>query len=107
MGIDTSRIYAIAFGLGTGLTALGGAVILPYGSVFPTVGDQYVLLMFTAVVLGGLGNVLGALAGGLAVGLVQSVSALVFPIQMQNLVLFVIFIAVLVWRPTGLLGRGG
>jgi branched-chain amino acid transport system permease protein len=107
VGIDTSRMYSIAFGLGTGLTALGGAVILPYGSAFPTVGDQYVLLMFTAVVLGGLGNVLGALAGGLVVGLVQSVSALVLPIQMQNLMLFMIFIAVLVWRPTGLLGRGG
>lgn len=106
MGINTRRMYSVAFGLGTGLTALGGAVILPYGSVFPTVGDQYVLLMFTAVVLGGLGSVIGALVGGLAVGLVQSLSTLLFPVQLQNLVLFLVFIAMLAWRPTGLLGRG-
>jgi len=55
-------------------------------------------------VLGGLGNVAGAVAGGLAVGVVQSLSALVLPLQMQNLVLFVVFIAVLALRPQGLLG---
>jgi branched-chain amino acid transport system permease protein len=60
--------------------------------------------MFTVVVLGGLGSVAGAVVGGLAVGVIQSLSALAFPIQLQNLVLFVVFIAVLVVRPQGLLG---
>lgn len=105
-GIDTRRIYMIAFGLGTGLTAFGGGVILSYTAVSPTVGAQFVTLMFTVVVLGGLGSVMGALLGGVVVGIVQALSALALPIQMQNLVLFVFFIGVLAVRPQGLLGKG-
>ena len=104
MGIDTAFMYKIAFALGVGLTAFGGAVILPYTTVFPTVGGQFVVLMFTVVVLGGLGSVAGAVIGGLTVGVVQSMSTLFFPIQLQNLVLFVVFILVLAFRPQGLIG---
>lgn len=105
VGINTDRMYMIAFGLGVGLTAFGGAVILPYITASPTVGSQYIVLMFTAVVLGGLGSVAGAVVGGLMVGLIQSFSALVLPIQLQNLVLFVIFILVLALKPEGLTAR--
>jgi branched-chain amino acid transport system permease protein len=104
MGIDTAMMYKIAFALGVGLTAFGGAVILPYVTVFPGVGGQYVVLMFTVVVLGGLGSVAGAVVGGLAVGVIQALSSLVFPIQLQNLVLFLVFILVLAVRPQGLVG---
>lgn len=104
MGIDADRMHMLAFALGVGLTAFGGAVILPYLTASPTVGTQFAVLMFTVVVLGGLGSVAGAVVGGLAVGIIQSLSALVFPIQLQNLVLFVVFIAVLAFRPKGLLG---
>src|SRR5437763_1560269 len=90
LGLDPLLASPLAFALGAGLTALGGSVIQPYITVSPTIGSQFVVLMFTAVVLGGLGNVAGALVGGLAVGVVQSQSALVFPIQLQNLVLFVV-----------------
>ncbi len=107
VGISPRRMHQVAFGLGVGLTALGGAVILPYLTVSPTIGDQFSVLMFTVVVLGGLGNVLGAVVGGLAVGMIQSLSALVMPIQLQNLALFVIFILVLAMRPEGLLKRSG
>ncbi|MBP0597271.1 branched-chain amino acid ABC transporter permease [Herbaspirillum sp. LeCh32-8] len=103
-GIDTNLIYGVAFGLGTGLTAFGGGIILSYSSVNPTSGAQFVTLMFTVVVLGGLGSVMGALAGGLVVGVVQAFSALFMPIQMQNLTLFVFFIALLAFKPEGLLG---
>jgi len=103
VGVDSRRTYGLAFGLGVGLTAFGGAVILPYITVSPTIGSQFVVLMFTVVVLGGLGSVAGALVGGLAVGIIQSLSTLVFPIQLQNLCLFVIFIAVLALRPQGLI----
>lgn len=103
-GIDVDRMRRLAFGLGVGLSAFGGAVILPYLTVYPTVGSQFVVLMFTVVVLGGLGSVAGAIVGGLAVGVIQSLSGLVFPIQLQNLVLFLVFIAVLAIRPEGLLG---
>jgi len=104
MGINADAMHRLAFALGVALTAFGGAVILPYLTVSPTVGGQFVVLMFTVVVLGGLGSVAGAVAGGLAVGIIQSLSALAFPIQLQNLVLFVVFIAVLALRPEGLLG---
>ncbi|MEH2471148.1 branched-chain amino acid transport system permease protein [Nitrobacteraceae bacterium AZCC 2161] len=104
-GVDTKLVYAIAFGLGTGLTAFGGGIVLSYSSVSPTSGGQYIVLMFTVVVLGGLGSVMGALAGGLIVGMIQSLSTLVMPIQLQNLALFTIFIALLAFRPQGLLGK--
>jgi branched-chain amino acid transport system permease protein len=102
LGIDPERMFQLAFALGAGLTAFGGAVILPYITVSPSVGAQFVVLMFTVVVLGGLGDVGGAVVGGIAVGVVQSVSSLVFPIQLQNLVLFLVFLAVLAFRPQGL-----
>lgn len=104
IGIDVDRMTGLAFGLGVALTAFGGAVILPYLSVSPTIGSQFVVLMFTVVVLGGLGSVAGAVVGGIAVGIISSVSALFFPIQLQNLVLFLMFIAILAMRPEGLIG---
>ena len=105
-GIFPARVHQLAFGIGVGLTALGGGIILPYLTVSPTIGDQFSVLMFTVVVLGGLGNILGAVVGGLAVGMIQSLSSLVLPIQLQNLVLFMIFILVLAIRPEGLMKRG-
>lgn len=105
MGINTDTMYMIAFGIGVGTTAFGGAVILPYITASPTVGTQFVVLMFTVVVLGGLGSVAGAVVGGLTVGIIQSLSTLVLPIQLQNLVLFIVFILVLSLRPEGLIAR--
>jgi branched-chain amino acid transport system permease protein len=101
-GVDAERMFQVAFALGAALTAFGGAVILPYITVSPSIGAQFVVLMFTVVVLGGLGDVGGALVGGVAVGVIQSISTLLFPIQLQNLVLFVVFLAVLAFRPEGL-----
>lgn len=103
MGVSTTHAYAVAFGLGTGLTAFGGGVILPYLTVSPTIGQSFAILMFTVVVLGGLGSVLGALVGGIFVGIIQSLSGLFFPIQVQNLILFIVFIGVLAFRPEGLI----
>ena len=104
-GINADRMHWIAFGLGTALTAFGGAVILPYFTLSPSVGSQFVVLMFTVVVLGGLGSVTGCMIGGLLVGIIQSLSTLFFPMQLQNLILFLLFIAMLSFRPTGLSGK--
>ncbi|WP_238121003.1 MULTISPECIES: branched-chain amino acid ABC transporter permease [unclassified Xanthobacter] len=104
MGINPTRIYMIAFGLGTGLAGVAGAVILPYAYVFPTVGHNYSLVMFTVVTLGGLGSVSGAVVGGLVVGVIHAVSAVFLPTQLQNVVVFAIFLATLLFRPSGLLG---
>jgi len=105
LGINPEHIYRITFALGVGLTAYGGGIILPYLTTSPSVGEQFGVLMFTVVVLGGLGNVMGAVIGGLAVGVIQSVSGLFLPIQLQNLTLFCVFILTLALKPEGLIGR--
>jgi branched-chain amino acid transport system permease protein len=101
LGINPRRMYMIAFGIGVGLSALAGAVILPYTLVYPSVGQQYILIMFTVVVLGRLGSVLGATIAGLVVGVIQSLTTLVLPAQLQNLVVFVVFFAALVLSASG------
>jgi branched-chain amino acid transport system permease protein len=102
-GVNVKQVYALTFAVVVALTAIGGAVILPYMTVSPTVGGQFAILMFTVVVLGGLGNVAGALVGGLVVGVIQSLSAMVLPVQLQNLILFMVFIGILAFKPEGLL----
>lgn len=104
-GVNVSRVRMLSFGLGAGLAALAGAVILPYAYVYPTVGQQYVVTMFTVAVLGGLGSVSGAIAGGLIVGVTQAISTLFLPAELQNLVVFAMFVIVLMVRPSGLFGR--
>jgi branched-chain amino acid transport system permease protein len=101
MGINPKRVYMVAFGLGVGLAGLAGAAILPYTVAYPLVGNQYVLIMFTVVVLGGLSSVWGVMISGLAIGILQSVSAFLMPTELQNLVVFIVFILALI------LVRGG
>lgn len=105
MGISPRRMYMVAFGLGVGLCALAGSVILPYTLTYPTIGQQYVLIMFTVVVLGGLGSVRGAILAGLVVGLLQSLTTLVMPTELQNLVVFTVFFIALVLIPGGVMKR--
>lgn len=105
LGINPDRMFILAFAVGTGMAGVAGAMILPYAYVFPTVGHEFALIMFTVVVLGGFGSVPGALVAGLMVGVIQSVSAILLPTQLQNLVVFIIFILTLTYRPNGLFGR--
>ena len=105
MGINPRRMYMVAFGLGVGLTALAGAVILPQTVAYPTVGLQYVVLMFTVVVLGGLGSVRGAMIAGLVVGVVQNVSSVFLATELQNLVVFMVFYGALIFGPGGVVKR--
>lgn len=95
MGIDPRRMFMMAFGIGVGLTAVAGAVILPYTTVTPQSGQQYIVIMFTVMVLGGLTSIRGTLAGGLVVGVVQSVSTVFLPTSLENLVVFLVFLAAL------------
>ncbi|MGO8820842.1 MAG: branched-chain amino acid ABC transporter permease [Desulfomonilaceae bacterium] len=104
VGINPYRMYILAFALGTGLAGAAGAMILPYSYVFPTIGHDWGLIMFTVVVLGGLGSVPGAMIAGIIIGVIQSLTSVFFPTQLQNLFVFVVFILVLAYRPAGLLG---
>jgi len=103
-GIDVGHIYALTFGLGTACVAIAACLLIPTYYVNPTVGDAFVLVAFTIVVLGGMGSVIGALLGGLLVGVVESFSGLYLGESLGQIGIFIVFIAVLLIRPTGLFG---
>ena len=103
-GIDVAHIYAVTFGFGAACLAVAACLLLPIYYVHPRVGNAYVLVAFTIVVLGGMGSIPGAIAGGLFVGVIESLSGLLFGESLGQLGIFVIFILVLLLRPTGLFG---
>ena len=105
MGIDVDRAYRIAFASGCGITAIAGGLMATYLSFGPFIGLDYVIIMYSGVVLGGMGSILGAFWGGLTVGFVQQCSALVLPPQLQNAAIFVVFLLIVMLRPQGLFGR--
>ena len=104
MGIDVDRAYRIAFGIGTGITAVAGALIAMYYPFQPYVGIEFVIVMYAGVVLGGLGSIVGAFWGGMIIGLVQQMSTLILPNQLQNTAIFVVFLLIVFLRPQGLFG---
>jgi branched-chain amino acid transport system permease protein len=103
-GIDVAHIYAMTFGLGTACVAIAACLLMPTFYVNPTVGEAFVLVAFTIVVLGGMGSVPGALIGGLIVGVVESLSGLFLGESLGQIGIFLVFIAVLLVRPTGRFG---
>jgi branched-chain amino acid transport system permease protein len=107
MGIDVDRAYRIAFAVGVGITAIGGGLLASSNPVQPYIGIEFVIVMYAGVVLGGLGSVGGAFFGGLVIGLVQQLSTLVLPTQLQNTSIFVCFLIIVLLRPQGLFGQAG
>jgi branched-chain amino acid transport system permease protein len=105
VGIPVRRVYALAFGLGSACVAAAGTLALPFFYVSPEVGNTFVITAFVVVVLGGLGSFPGALLGGLAVGVVESLGGLVLHGSLAQIGVFLLFILVLLVRPTGILGR--
>jgi branched-chain amino acid transport system permease protein len=104
VGIDVGRIRAVAFGIGSACAAVAGALITPFFYIAPDVGESFNIMAFVVVVLGGMGNFLGALLGGLIVGLAESLGAAFLPGSLKQFVVFVIFVLVLMFRPEGLFG---
>jgi branched-chain amino acid transport system permease protein len=104
VGIDVDHVYAMSFGIG--LASLGAAAcfLLPAYYVNPQVGNGFVLVAFTIVVLGGMGSFAGALLGGLLIGVVESLGGLWFGESLGQIGIFLLFIAVLLFRPQGLFG---
>ena len=105
MGIDVGKAHQLAFGLGVAITAIGGGLLASGTSFQPYVGLEYVIVMYAGVVLGGLGSVFGAFLGGLTIGLVQQLSTLFLPNQLQNTAIFVVFLWIILLRPHGLFGK--
>ena len=105
MGIDVDHAHRIAFALGVGVTAVAGGLLATNYPFHPYVGLEYVIIMYAGVVLGGLGSIIGPFWGGMTIGLVQQLSTLVLPTQLQNTAIFVVFLLIVFFMPQGFFGR--
>lgn len=104
VGVNVRRVYAMTFGIGAACVAVAGGLLSPFLSLTPSVGEQFTILAFVIVVLGGLGSVVGAMVGGLVIGLVQTVGALYLPGTGSLVLVFAVFVLVLFFRPQGMFG---
>ena len=104
VGIDVEHVFAMSFGIGLGCLGAAACFLLPAYYVNPQVGNGFVLIAFTIVVLGGMGSFIGALVGGLAIGVVESLGGLWLGESLGQIGIFAIFILVLLFRPQGLFG---
>ena len=105
MGINVDRAHRLAFGFGVGITAIGGGLLASNAPFQPYIGTEYVIIMYAGVVLGGLGSIRGAFLGGLSIGVLQQVSAIILPNQLQNTVIFICFLIIILFRPQGFFGK--
>ncbi|MET1101361.1 MAG: branched-chain amino acid ABC transporter permease [Pyrodictiaceae archaeon] len=105
MGINVYRMYEIAFGIGVGVAALAGSLLALFYPIFPEMGAFFALIAFIVVVLGGFGSVFGAYVGGIIVGLTETLSALFIEPALKDVVAFMLFIIIILVKPTGLFGK--
>jgi branched-chain amino acid transport system permease protein len=105
MGIDTQWMFALGWGIGAACVGVAGALLTIFFYVFPDVGASFALLAYVAVALGGFGNVPGTLAAGVVVGVVEVMSGLLIAPTLKYVAVFLIYLAVVLWRPQGLFGR--
>jgi branched-chain amino acid transport system permease protein len=105
MGINVKRMSVLAFGLGTALAGIAGALLAPTYYIFPQVGGPFTLKAFVVVVLGGMGSIVGATLGGVLIGVTESLSAVYIASGLKELVVYVLFLLILLFRPAGLLGK--
>ncbi|MFA5663700.1 branched-chain amino acid ABC transporter permease [Castellaniella sp.] len=106
MGINVRAVYIFAFGLGTAFVGIAAGLLAPQYPVFPTVGSYFVLTAFVIVVLGGMGNLYGAMAGSLIIGVVDTMAGYYISPDLKEVVYFGVFLLILILRPSGLFGLG-
>jgi branched-chain amino acid transport system permease protein len=107
VGIDVDRIFAISYGIGVATLGAAACLLMPIFYVSPYTGHVFVLVAFTVVVLGGMGSFLGAVVGGLIVGLTESFGGLFLGESLGQIGISLIFILILLFRPQGLFGARG
>lgn len=104
LGIDSRRINATVFALGTALAAMAGVLAAPLYSVYPGMGDGFLIISFVVVVIGGLGSIFGAFWSALVIGLVDTLGKAYAP-KLAGLAVYMLMAIVLLWRPSGLFGQ--
>ena len=104
VGINVDRIFAISYGIGLATLGAAACLLMPIFYVSPTTGHVFVMVAFTIVVLGGMGSFLGAVVGGLIVGLTESFGGLFLGESLGQIGISLIFILILLFRPSGLFG---
>ena len=105
MGINVNRLYYLALGMGTACVGVAGGILMPMYSAFPTVGAYFSLTAFVVVVLGGMGSMAGAFVGGLIIGVVEAFSGFFLAPALKEVVYFLVFVLILVFKPSGLMGK--
>ena len=104
-GINVPRMITLTYGFGVGLAALAGVLAAPIYSVNPVMGANLIIVVFAVVVIGGMGSIMGSIATGFGVGVIEGLTKVFYP-EASNTVIFIIMAIVLLIRPAGLFGRG-
>jgi branched-chain amino acid transport system permease protein len=107
LGIAINRVYTVAFGIGAALAGMAGAMLISIFPAFPTVGYQPVLKSFAVVILGGLGSIPGAIAGGFLLGIVEAYTIFFMSAGWQAVLTPLIIVLILIFRPSGLFHAPG
>jgi len=105
VGISINRIYLITFGIATSCVGAAGSMMSPFFYISPHVGSVFLITAFVVVVLGGMGNLFGALISGLIIGVAESIGALFMPGSLRQVIPYLIFILILMYKPEGLFGK--
>ncbi len=103
-GINVPRMVMLTYGGGIALAAFAGVLAAPVIQVSPLMGSSIVIVVFAVVVIGGMGSIFGSIVSGLALGMVEGLTKVIYP-EASNIVVFLIMALVLIWRPAGLFGR--
>ena len=104
-GIHTERIAGVTMAIGSGLAGIAGALIGPLAMVYPTMGDTLIVKAFVITILGGMGSIIGAIAGGYILGLIEALGAMYISVDYKDAFAFGVLVIVLAFRPQGLFGK--
>jgi len=105
MGIDSQKMFAMAWGIGAACAGVAGALLSTFFPIFPEVGANFILIAFVVVNLGGFGSVIGALFAGIIVGVIEVMGGFLIGPQYKLALVLGLFLAVLMFRPQGLMGK--
>lgn len=105
VGLDVNRLYALTFGIGTACVGAAGCILLLIVEVHPYLAPGYTLLAFVIVIVGGMGSLIGALLGGILIGMSEQLASIVMQPSLKSAFSFALLILVLLLRPQGLLGK--